>query len=50
MKAGQVIVIHSDDGYTEERPCDEATLLAAIAGAPNVFRDILEWRRTALKP
>lgn len=44
MRAGQVIVIWSDDGYREERPCDEQTLRTAIAEAPHCFREIIAWR------
>jgi hypothetical protein len=44
MKQGQVVVIHSDDGYTEERPCDEEMLRRAIAEAPHCFQQIIEWR------
>jgi len=43
MTNGQLVVIVSDDGYTEEHPCDEATLRAAIAEVPDGFRKIVEW-------
>ncbi len=43
MKNGQVTVIISDDGHTEERPCDEQELRRAIAEAPHCFRSVIEW-------
>jgi phosphodiesterase/alkaline phosphatase D-like protein len=43
MTNGQLVVIVSDDGYTEEHPCDEATLRAAIAEVPEGFRKIVDW-------
>lgn len=46
MTDGQLVIIHSDDGYTEERPCDEATLRAAMAEVPDGFRKIVEWWKT----
>ena len=46
MKAGQVIVIVSDDGHREERPCGEQELRTAIAEAPHCFRAVIEWRTT----
>ena len=43
MTNGQLVVIISDDGYTEEHPCDEATLRAAIAEVPDGWRKFVEW-------
>ena len=43
MTNGQLVIIHSDDGYTEEQPCDEATLRAAMAEVPDGFRKIVQW-------
>ena len=43
MTNGQLVIIHSDDGYTEEQPCDEATLRAAMAEVPDGFRKIVDW-------
>jgi hypothetical protein len=45
MRNGQLIVVHCDDGYTEEAPCSEQALRDAIAGAPNVFDAVVQRRR-----
>jgi hypothetical protein len=37
MKNGQLVVIHTSDGYGEEVACSEDRLREAIAEAPNVF-------------
>ena len=44
MRDGRVIVIQSDDGFTEESPCSEERLRAAIAEAPNVFDSAVQSR------
>lgn len=43
MTEGRLVVIESDDGYTQESPCDEATLRAAMAEVPDGFRKIVDW-------
>lgn len=45
MKDGQLVVIQSDDGCTEEHPCNEAWLREVIARDPYLFREVLErWK------
>ncbi|HET6582514.1 MAG TPA: hypothetical protein VFG69_03680 [Nannocystaceae bacterium] len=43
MTNGRLVVIVTDDGHTEEHPCDEATLRAAMAEVPDGFRKIVAW-------
>lgn len=43
MTNGQLVIIHTCDGYAEEHSCDEATLRAAMAEVPDGFRKIVEW-------
>ena len=45
MTHGRLVVITSDDGYTDERPCSEEELRAAIAELPDGFRKIVQWWR-----
>ncbi|HWB81148.1 MAG TPA: hypothetical protein VG755_39565 [Nannocystaceae bacterium] len=45
MREGRLVVIHTDDGYETEHPCDEATLRAAIAEVRDGFRKIVDWWR-----
>jgi hypothetical protein len=42
MKDGQLVVINFDDGYTEEFPCSEESLRAAIVEHPAIFRELLD--------
>ncbi len=43
IQDGALIVVISDDGYTEEQPCDDARLRAAIADAPEAFAFLVAW-------
>jgi hypothetical protein len=45
-KAGQIVVVNSCDGELEEWPCSDEMLRAAIAEAPHVFRQYVEWSRS----
>lgn len=45
MKEGRLVVIRSDDGFTEDIPIDEAWLRDAIARSPKVFAQYLAWWR-----
>jgi hypothetical protein len=43
MNDGRIVVIITDDGYTEEHPCSEDELRAAIAEVPDGIRKIVDW-------
>lgn len=45
MRDGQLLVLQSDDGYTEEHAISEERLREAIAEAPNVFDASVQRRR-----
>ena len=50
MHDGRLVVIHTDDGYEEVHPCDEATLRAAIEEVRDGFRKIVDWWRAHQPP
>lgn len=50
IQNGSLVVIHTDDGYEEVHPCDEATLRAAIAEVRDGFRKIVDWWRAHQPP
>jgi hypothetical protein len=42
MKEGRLVVLQFDEGHTDEVPCGEGTLVAAIDEAPELFRELLD--------